>query len=197
MTVLFRALVMLSVASTSLADPITLPNSFTPGTRALATEVNENFTTLVTESNAQDLRITAVADINDAQDQQVLTLTGRVDQQDQQVTVLAQRADLLDQSSMALMAEVGVQGQDIAAITTDIDAQDQRISVLESTIVSDQLFCVTAINWPVSDAAFPCRQSSDPNTIRNLTFVQVLAEGWVGVSAGGDFNNRMVYIFSQ
>ena len=40
------------------AGPITLPNTFQNGVIADANDVNTNFNTLVTESNAQDTRIT-------------------------------------------------------------------------------------------------------------------------------------------
>ena len=43
-----------------LADQIVIPHEFTAGTPALAQEVNDNFSSLVTESNLQDLRIEAL-----------------------------------------------------------------------------------------------------------------------------------------
>ena len=44
----------------ALADQIGVPNQFVAGTTARASEVNENFSVLAEESNAQDLRITAL-----------------------------------------------------------------------------------------------------------------------------------------
>ncbi len=42
------------------ADQIELPHTFTSGTKAVASQVNENFSTLSNESNAQDSRISAL-----------------------------------------------------------------------------------------------------------------------------------------
>jgi hypothetical protein len=48
---------MLVAAQVTYASQITIPHVFVNGTVADAYEVNENFSALVTESNAQDLRI--------------------------------------------------------------------------------------------------------------------------------------------
>jgi hypothetical protein len=52
---------VLLVATASYAATVSMPYSFSNGTIADATEVNANFNTLVTESNAQDSRIAARA----------------------------------------------------------------------------------------------------------------------------------------
>ena len=48
------------LASVVVAEQITVPNQFTAGTPARASEVNANFDALVQESNSQDLRIEAL-----------------------------------------------------------------------------------------------------------------------------------------
>ena len=126
----FRIVAILAIATNAFADPITIPHTFTSGTRAIASEVNNNFSVLATESNAQD----------------------------------------------------------------------QRIAKFESgslSAVADQLFCVVFFSWPIDGTAWPCTQSSDPTSIRTLTFAEVVAEGWVGTSVGGDGNNRVIFVFSK
>lgn len=51
------ALSAFAVAPDSGADPISVPNTFTDGTTALADQVNENYDVIVVESNDQDSRI--------------------------------------------------------------------------------------------------------------------------------------------
>ncbi|WHI45364.1 hypothetical protein ACJJIW_08780 [Microbulbifer sp. JMSA004] len=52
------AAVILSLCSLNAnAGQIELPHTFSSGTKAVAAEVNENFSTLVVESNSQDSRI--------------------------------------------------------------------------------------------------------------------------------------------
>ena len=52
---------MLSIVfGNASAGQITIPNSFTSGAKAVAGEVNENFSALVLESNSQDSRISAI-----------------------------------------------------------------------------------------------------------------------------------------
>jgi hypothetical protein len=53
---------VVGLAAVSYAATISVPYEFFNGTIADATEVNANFSTLVTESNAQDSRITTVED---------------------------------------------------------------------------------------------------------------------------------------
>lgn len=57
---MFRALVMLGIAASASADQVVLPHSFSSNTRAVASEINENFSALTTETNNQDRRITAL-----------------------------------------------------------------------------------------------------------------------------------------
>jgi hypothetical protein len=52
------------VAAGSYAAQISVPNTFSNGTVADATEVNANFSALVTESNSQDTRLGAVENGN-------------------------------------------------------------------------------------------------------------------------------------
>jgi len=56
--------VALAVPLTAYATTIAMPNVFTNGTIADADEVNDNFDVLVTESNAQDLRISAIEGVD-------------------------------------------------------------------------------------------------------------------------------------
>ncbi len=48
--------------SLALAEQISVPHEFTAGTTARASEVNENFSVLQEESNAQDIRISELSD---------------------------------------------------------------------------------------------------------------------------------------
>ena len=50
----------IAVMGVAAADQISIPNQFTAGTPARAAEVNENFNALAAESNAQDMRLSAL-----------------------------------------------------------------------------------------------------------------------------------------
>lgn len=52
-----------SIIGVAAADQITVPNQFSAGTLARASEVNENFSALAVESNAQDARIATLETI--------------------------------------------------------------------------------------------------------------------------------------
>ncbi|AWF82888.1 hypothetical protein BTJ40_19835 [Microbulbifer sp. A4B17] len=74
---------MVLFANASFAEQISVPNEFFSGSRALAAEVNENFTALVDESNAQDIRIenseALILDIvseSNSQDERIAALEG-------------------------------------------------------------------------------------------------------------------------
>ncbi|MEM8496388.1 MAG: hypothetical protein AAF542_00105 [Pseudomonadota bacterium] len=52
--------ILVAIATLALAEPIEVPNTFVPGTRAVAAEVNENFQAIAAESNQNDARLTAL-----------------------------------------------------------------------------------------------------------------------------------------
>lgn len=167
-----RIFCLLAVSTGVSADQVSIPNTFSSGTRAIAADVNENFSLLATESNAQDLRLATVESDLASQNDDIAALVADNDAQDQSITVLA--------ASNA--------------------AQDERIATIESTIspaVEDQLFCVAFSTWPVTGDSYDCTQLSEPTIVRSLTFAQVAAEGWIGVSVGGEAGNRLVFIFSR
>jgi len=152
------------------ADQITLPNSFTSGTKAVAEEVNENFSTLALESNDQDLRITSVEEANKAVTKEVndnfSTLALESNDQDLRIT--------------------SIEAATVNAVN-DSNSQDVRITALESEtpLVTDQLFCTTGgESWVQFSYTLYCVQSSNPDSVRQLTFSQVVSEGWIGVSVG-------------
>lgn len=57
---LIIASILSALATTSIAADISIPNTFSSGTPAVAAEVNENFSVLATESNSQNVRINAL-----------------------------------------------------------------------------------------------------------------------------------------
>jgi hypothetical protein len=61
LTVALTALTLL-IAPQGMAEQITLPHTFSNGERADADEVNQNFSTLADESNAQDSRLSTLED---------------------------------------------------------------------------------------------------------------------------------------
>ena len=114
------------------ASQIDIPNTFRAGQQAVAAEVNENFSILQIESNAQDLRI----------------------------------------------------------------ARLEAVSPTLAT-VTDQLLCIARLTWLTSGESYDCVQNTDPANIRSLTYVQVIQEGWIATSIGGDDHNISVFIFSK
>ena len=88
--------------------------------------------------------------------------------------------------------------ENFSALVAESSALEVRIAALEAASVTDQLFCVVSNQWPVNGSSYPCTQSSDPTTIRSLTFAQVVAEGWIGTaSGGGASSDRIILIFSR
>ena len=172
MATFVRIFCLLAVSMGVSADQIAVPNTFASGAKAIAADVNENFSLLVTESNAQDVRLVTVESNLNGQNEDIV----------------------------ALVADNNAQDQSIAVLAANSAAQDERITAIESAIspaVEDQLFCVAFSTWPVTGDSYDCTQLSEPTAIRSLTFAQVAAEGWIGVSVGGETGNRLVFIFSR
>jgi len=70
-------------------------------------------------------------------------------------------------------------------------AHDSRILALESAFSAkpaDQLFCYLVPIQVVQNTygPFTCLQASSPGAARSLTMVQVLGEGWIAVTLGGN-----------
>lgn len=56
----YLAAMAITFSSSLMAEVIEIPNQFVSGIKALASEVNENLDVIVTESNSQNARITAL-----------------------------------------------------------------------------------------------------------------------------------------
>jgi len=64
-TKLFITLFILVSACAAIAGSLTVPNTFTSGTKALASEVNDNFNAVKTEVDDNDLRMPGVAFVDE------------------------------------------------------------------------------------------------------------------------------------
>lgn len=62
--ILYVVLAFVVSMTNASANQIEVPNTFIAGTKAVASDVNGNFTTLVRESNSQDLRIQALEKVS-------------------------------------------------------------------------------------------------------------------------------------
>jgi hypothetical protein len=104
-------------AAVSYAAQISVPNTFTNGTPADASQVNANFSTLETESNAQDLRLAAVEAANFQS----------------QIDDLSSALDSLLASGIALQNAVATNTTDIATNQAGIATNATGIGALETT----------------------------------------------------------------
>jgi hypothetical protein len=104
-------------AAVSYAAQISVPNTFTNGTPADASQVNANFSTLETESNAQDLRLAAVEAANFQS----------------QIDGLSSALDSLLASGIALQNAVATNTTDIATNQAGIATNATGIGALETT----------------------------------------------------------------
>ena len=168
---LILASLPLAITGHASAEQLTIPNTFISGTKAVAEEVNQNFSVLAAESNAQDSRISSVE--------------GSV-------------VKVINESNSQGLRIASVEGS-VVNVINENNSQNLRIAAVESatTPITDQLICVVFYEWPTSSAAYNCVQKSDPSSIRSLTYAQVAQENWNAVSVGGDDNNRITYIFSK
>ena len=96
------ALFTLFVHNELLADQISLPNTFTAGTKAVAEEVNENFSALASESNSQDLRIVTAEDA-------MVNVVNESNSQDLRIGALESAATITDQLLCTTLNEGWVQ----------------------------------------------------------------------------------------
>lgn len=64
-TKLYITIIMLLFACAAIAGSLTVPNIFTSGTKALASEVNDNFDAVKTEVDDNDLRMPGVAFVDE------------------------------------------------------------------------------------------------------------------------------------
>ena len=163
------AVALICCAASAGAAVIDVPNVFSSGGVIVAQEMNENFSTVFAESNDQDARLGSVErGVEDA---------------------------------LADLSTVEVEVTDVttkaAANEASISELSLRVSSLESG-VEDQLVCIAVHSWPIDfGTSYPCVQHSDPLVRRDLTYDTVVGEGWTLISAGGDDNNRSIFIFSR
>lgn len=66
----------LFISISAQSQTIDVPHTFSAGTRASASEVNENFQRLVSESNSQDARIEALRSSQSVSDQLICYVAG-------------------------------------------------------------------------------------------------------------------------
>jgi len=124
---------VLLVATASYAATVSMPYSFSNGTIADATEVNANFNTLVTESNAQDSRIATL-------EASVATILSEGAILQSQVTsntsgIAANVVDLAtNQSNITTNAfDIGILQTDVGANATAIAINATSIATLNTT----------------------------------------------------------------
>jgi hypothetical protein len=109
-------------AAVSYAAQISVPNTFTNGTPADASQVNANFSTLETESNAQDLRLAAVEAANFQS----------------QIDDLSSALDSLLASGIALQNAVATNTTDIATNTSGVSTNATNIGLNGVDIATNQ-----------------------------------------------------------
>jgi hypothetical protein len=177
----------LMLAPLGFADQISVPNTFTNGTTAVATEVNANFSALVDESNAQDLRLVALAGGADMRGEQLEALALASDAQAQTIDAQAQSIDMQAQSIDTLATESTAQGMQLASLASDVVDQDQRLAALESADdveeQFDHLVCNGGGVWATSPTSLAvCTPRLDPVARINTRYADVVRNGWVPVS---------------
>ncbi|KQU75941.1 hypothetical protein ASE08_24105 [Rhizobacter sp. Root16D2] len=93
----------------------------------------------------------------------------------------------------ALQGQADGQDGRLTKLETQVDAQDGRLTKLEVAIAkpTDQLICVTASTVAAWVRALPgappanCVQGSAPTDTKQMTFAQVMQEGWLMVTVDG------------
>jgi hypothetical protein len=153
------------------ADQIEIPHTFSAGSKAIASQVNENFLILKAESNSQNTRIQTT----ESHLQNVITA---------------------GKSQNDRIEEIGTQ---LNEVIIESNSQDGRINALEEaalTTVVDQLICEVGWKWITNGSAYNCVQRSDSSNIRSMTYIQVAEEGWNAVSVGTGGSDA-IYIFSK
>jgi septal ring factor EnvC (AmiA/AmiB activator) len=187
----YAGFVAMAIACTATADQITVPNSFAAGTPARAAQVNANFAALVTESNAQDTRLTSLQTSATQLTQSVQTLEGTTATHGTRLSAVESSVQQVNQGVQEATAENG--------------AQNQRLQYVEAAIsqaglkpVTDQLICPISYLSVTDNSSFSCIQSSVTSGLVTKTFRQILSEGWIVASGGGgEAPARIVMIFNK
>ena len=113
-------------------------------------------------------------------------------------TALAAQIDIPHQFTSGTPARAAEVNANFAALAEESNAQDTRLTAIESSSrrVSAQMICQTFSGLsPVAPLTFRCVRDSNPAGREDLTYADIVAEGWVGVSIGGD--SAFVMIFNR
>jgi hypothetical protein len=156
------AVVAAAIPLAAYAAQISVPYNFVNGTVADATEVNANFSALVTESNAQDLRLAAVESL-------VATHTS-------DITVL--QTDVANNASdiATIGSAVAANTSNIATNVSDIVSNSGNIATNASNIAANTSSVATNAGNIATNAT---------NIATNATGIGALNTTFSGVSRGG------------
>ena len=129
-TIYFISVILIAVVAPLQASSLSIPNSFTAGTPAVAAEVNGNFTAVQTAVDDNDTRIAALEAA--LATLQADLVSANADITSLQSTVTSQSSDIA-----SLQSTVTSQSSDIASLQSDLIAVNNTIATLQSNSVLD------------------------------------------------------------